>query len=90
MSFASGVAILGGDPSLEQSPDIRIHDPVCPDITEDDEMDIMNTELDVHIPVLRPPPGFWQFAWPREEWGPDVDPSLFDFSKELPGWFLWG
>ena len=86
----SGVTILGGEPSLEQSPDIQIHDPVCPDITEDDQMDIINAEPDVHVPILRPPPGFRQLSWPREEWGPDGDPSLFDFSKELPGWFPWG
>ena len=79
VSFASGVTILGGEPSLEQSPDIRIHDPVCPDITEDDEMDIMNAELDVPIPVLGPP-GFRQFSWPQEKWGPDGDPFLFEFS----------
>ena len=42
------------------------------------------------IPVVRPPPGFLQFSWPREEWGLDGDPSLFNFSKELPGWFPWG
>ena len=54
VSFASGVTILGGEPLLEQSPDIQIHDP---DITEEDEMDIMNAEPDVPIPVLRPPTG---------------------------------
>ena len=26
----------------------------------------------------------------QEEWGPDGDPSLFNFSKELSGWFPWG
>ena len=90
ISFASGITILGGEPPLEQSPDILIHDPVCPDITEADKMDIVSAERDVPIPVLRPPPGFRQFSWPRGEWRPDGDPSLFNFSKELPGWFPWG
>ena len=49
-------------------------------------MDIVRTETDVPIPVVGPPTGFRQFLWPREEWGPDGDPSLLDFSKELPGW----
>ena len=56
-------------------------------------MDIMNAEPDVPEPdraVLRPPPQFRKFSLPRKEWGPDGDPSLFDFSKELPGWFPWG
>ena len=120
VSFASGETVLGGRPQLDQSTDIQIHDPVCPDITEEDEMDIMNAEPDMPFPVLRPPPGFrkfsWpreemdimnaepdmpfpvlrpppgfrKFSWPREEWGPDGDPYLLDFSKELPGWFPWG
>ena len=98
ISFASGVTVLGGDPTLEQSPDqipvdrpdIQIHDPVCPDIPEEGDMDISIAEPDVPIPVLQPPPGFLHFSWLREEWGPDGDPSLFDFSKELPGWFPWG
>ena len=88
--FASGVTILGGEPPLKQSPDILIHESVCPDITKEDKMDIVSAETDVPIPVLRPPPGFRQFSWPRDEWGLDGDPSLFNFSKELPGWFLWG
>ena len=98
VSFASGVMVLGGDPTLEQSPDhipvnrpdIQIHDPVCPDIPEEGDMDISIAEPDVHIPILQPPPGFLHFSWPQEEWGPDGDPSLLDFSKDLPGWFPWG
>ena len=42
VSFAGAVTVLGVDPALEQSPvhmpvdhpDIRIHDPVCPDMAE--------------------------------------------------------
>ena len=52
-------------------------------------MDIVSAETDAPIPVLRPPLGFRPFSWPREQWGPNGDPSLFHFSKELPGWFPW-
>ena len=65
-------------------------DPVCPEFAKEDEMDIASAETDVPIPVVRPPSGFRQFLWPREEWGPDDDPSLLDFSKEHPGWFPGG
>ena len=52
-------------------------------------MDIVSREMDVPIPVLRPPLEFRKFSWPRVECGPDGDPSLFNFSKELPSWFPW-
>ena len=42
------VAILGGVPPL----DILIHELVCPEITEEDEMDIVSAETDVPIPVI--------------------------------------
>ena len=69
VSFASGVTFLGGEPTLEQSPDqvsvhrqdIQIHDPVCPDIPEEGDMDISIVKLDVPIPVLRPHRGFCIF-----------------------------
>ena len=79
-----GVVInLSSDQILVDHPNIQIHDPVCPDIPEEGDMDIS-------IAVLRPPPGFLQFSWLLEEWGPGGDPSLFDFSKKLPSWFPWG
>ena len=78
------VSVLGGEPSVQKSPDIMLHGP---EIIEEDEMDIVSTETDVPIPVVRPPPGFRKFSWPREEWGPHGEPSVFDFSKEFPGWF---
>ena len=90
VSFASDVTILGGAPPMDKSPDFLLHDPVCPEIDEEDEMDTLCATTDAPIPVVRPPPGFWQFSWPREEWGPGGDPSLFDFAKELPDWFPWG
>ena len=60
VSFASVVSVLGGEPPVEKSPDIILHDPVSPEIIEEDEMDIVSTEKDVPIPVVRPPPGFRQ------------------------------
>ena len=90
LKFASDVTVLGGAPPMDKSPDILLHDPVCPEIDEEDEMDIVCATTDAPIPVVRHPPGFRQFSWPREEWGPGGDPSLFDFAKELPGWFSWG
>ena len=98
VSFTSGVTVLGGETTLEQSPDqipvdrpdVQLHDPVCPDIPEDGDMDISIAEPDVPITVLQPPPGFLHFSWLREEWELDGDPSLFDFSKKLPGWFPRG
>ena len=81
VSFASGITVLGDDPLLEQSPDITIHAPVFPDVAEDDDMDGVEAVLEVAVPVLRPPPGFETFPWPQEEWGPDSDLSLFDFSR---------
>ena len=72
-------------------PAIQIHDPVCPGIPEEDTIDIVSIEVsDVHIPVLPPPPGFERFSWPTAVGGPGGDPSLFDFSAELPGWFPMG
>ena len=77
VSFTSGVTVLGDNPPLEQAPDV----------VEDDDMDGVEAVLDVPVPVFRPPPGVENFSWPREEWGPNGDPSLFDFSRELPVWF---
>ena len=93
VSFASGITVLGDDPLSEQSPDITIHAPVCPDVAEDDDMDGVEAVLDVAVPILRPPPAFEKCSWPQEKWGPNSDPSLFDFLRELPGWFpmrYWG
>ena len=58
-------------------------------IVDDDEMDTVCATTNITAPVVRPPPGFRQFSWPREEWSGGVEPSLFDFAKELPGWFPW-
>ena len=38
VSFASGITVLGDDPILEQSPDILIHAPVCPDVAEAEDV----------------------------------------------------
>ena len=65
-------------------PAIQIHDLVCPGITEEDDMDVSIEVSDVPVPVLPPPPGFERFSWPTAVGGPGGDPSLFDFSAELP------
>ena len=54
VSCASGVTVLGDDPILEQSPDILIHAPVCPDVTEAEEMDSVDEVLDMTIPFPDP------------------------------------
>ena len=97
VSFASAITILGAEPDSEQSPErvpvdrptIQIHDPACPDIPEEDDMDVSSEVSDVPMAVLPPPPGFEQFSLPTAVgWG--GDPSLFDFSAELPKWFHGG
>ena len=90
VSFTSDVMVLGGAPPLNKSPDILLHDPVCPEIDDEDDMVTVCATPNAPIPVVRPAPGFRQFSWPRDEWGLGGDPSLFDFAKELPGWFPWG
>ena len=98
VSFASQVTVLGVAPESEQLPDqvpvdlldIQIHDPVYPCIPEEDSMDVSAEVSDTHVPVLPPPPGFVCFSWPKAAGGPGGDPSLFDFSMELPGWFPMG
>ena len=98
VSFASAITVLGAAPDSEQSPDrvpvdltaIHIHDPVCPGIPEEDDMDVSVEVSDVTVPVLPNPPGFERFSWPSAVGGPGSDPSLLDFLAELPGWFPMG
>ena len=44
-------------------PTIQIHDLVCPDVPEEDDMDVSGEVSDIPEAVLRPPPGFEQFSW---------------------------
>ena len=44
---------------------------------------------DVSTPIVPPPPGFYQFSWPREDWQVGGDSSLFTVDEELPGWSPW-
>ena len=87
VSFASDVTVLGGAPPQDNSPNIVLHDPPCPEIAEGDEMDTGGVTEDITATVVPPPPGFRQFSWPREEWSVGSEQSLFDFTKGLPGWF---
>ena len=97
VSFASAITVLGAEPDSEQSPErvpvdrptIQIHDPVCPDIPEEDDMDDSGEISFVPEAVLPPPPGFEQFSWLTAV-GQGGDPSLFDFSAELPKWLHGG
>ena len=96
VSFASEVTVLGAspeslpDPVPVDLPDIQIHDPVDPCIPEEDDMDVSTEVSDPHVLVLPLPPGFEFFAWPKATGGPGGDPSLFDFSAKLLGWFPMG
>ena len=58
VSFASDVTVLGGAPPMDKSPDILLHDPICPEINEENEMNIVSATTDAPMPVVRPPPGF--------------------------------
>ena len=89
VSFASNITVLGGAPPLDKSPDIILHDPLCPEIVDEDEIDTVGAMTNITTPIVRPPPGFRQFSWLREEWSGGVEPSLFDYATELPGWFPW-
>ena len=79
VTFASDVTVLGGAPSPIHSPDIIIHEPNCPEVTEE-------VATDVSAPIVPPPLGFCQFSWPREDWQVGGDSSLFTVDEELPGW----
>ena len=50
VSFASDVTVLGGAPPLDNSPDIVLHDPVCPEIVDKDDMDIVCATTDINCP----------------------------------------
>ena len=91
------ITILGADPDSEQSPErvpvdhptIQIHDPVCPDIPGENDMDVSSEVSDVPVAMLPPPPGFEPFSWLTAV-GRGGDPSLSDLSAELPKWFPGG
>ena len=89
VSFASSVTVLGDSPLLVHSPDIIVHDPLRPEVVEEDDMDTGKGYVtrDKSAPIIPPPPGFRQFSWPREDWKVGGDPSLCTFTKELHGWF---
>ena len=89
VSFASNFTVFGDAPPLVHSPDIIVHEPLRPEIVEEDDMDTGGAMTDTLAPIIPPAPGFRKFSWPREEWKVDGDPSLFNLTKELPGWFPW-
>ena len=56
VSFASDITVL------DNSLDIVLHDPLCPDIVDEDDMDTVCATTDITAPIVRPPPGFRQFS----------------------------
>ena len=60
VSFASDITVLCGAPPLDKSPDIILHE-------DEDDMDTVCATTDARVPIVRPPPGFRQLSWPREE-----------------------
>ena len=92
MSFASSVTVLGDAPPPVHSPESGVQELLRSAVAEEDEVDTegwTTDTTDTPAPIIPPPPGFRQFSWPYEDWRVRDDPSLFTFTKELPGWFPW-
>ena len=53
-------------------------------------MDVSIAVSKLDCPLLPALPGFDQFVWPGSPQGPGGNPSMFDFSANLPGWFPLG
>ena len=98
VSFASEVTVLGTSPESDRlpdpgpvdRPDIQIYDPVDPSFPEEDPMDVSTAVSQPNAPVIPPPPGFECFVWLEATGEPGGDPSVFDFSAKLPGWYPLG
>ena len=71
-------------------PDIQIHEPVYALFPEEDPMDVSTAISKLDFPLLPAPPGFDHFVWPGAIPGPGGNPSTFDLSTDLPGWFPLG
>ena len=65
VSFANDVMVLGDAPPLVNSPDIVLHEPLRPEISEEDDMDTGGAATDTSNPIIPPPLRFQQFSWPR-------------------------
>ena len=88
MSFASSVTVLGDAPLPVHSPESGVQELLRSAVAEEDEVDTegwTTDTTDTPAPIIPPPPGFRQFSWPYEDWRVRDDPSLFTFTKELPG-----
>ena len=53
VSFTSDVTVLGGAPPLDKSPDILLHDPVCLEIDDEEDMVTVCATPDAPFPVVR-------------------------------------
>ena len=92
MSFASSVMVLGDAPTPVHLPHSSAQELLPSAVAEEDVMDTEGGATDstyTPAPIIPPPPGFRQFLWPYEDWRVHDDPSLYTFTKELPGWFPW-
>ena len=60
VSFASDITVLGEDQPPVHLPDIVIHEPLRPEVIEDDVMDTVTggVATDTSAPIIPPPPGF--------------------------------
>ena len=52
-------------------------------------MDVSTAVSKLDFSLVPASPGFKRFIWPEATGGPGGNPSTFDFSAELPGWFLY-
>ena len=52
VSFASSVTVLGDAPQLVHSPDIVVHEPLRPDIVEEDDLDTGGALMDTDTPFF--------------------------------------
>ena len=78
------------DPGPVDLPDIQIHEPVYALFPEEYPMDVSTAVSKLDFPLLPAPPGFEHFVWQGATRGPGGNPSTFNFSAELPGWFPLG
>ena len=83
------VTVLSDAPPLVHSPDIFCMSRFVLRSVKRTIWILGGATMDTPNPIISPPPGFQQFSLPWEDWAVGGDPLLFNFAKELPGWFPW-
>ena len=58
VSFANDVTVFGDAPPLVHSPNIVLHEPLHPEISEEDDMDTGDATTDTPNPIIPPASGF--------------------------------